>query len=177
VFVLEHDEYVVKPMRYHCRPNGKPKSFDQRFDGLYNARRDSLENFWKDLFGAQHACVVLSSFYENVALHDYEQRELDPGEKEKNLVLHFNPRPATEMRVACLWDHWQYRDERDLYSFAIITDDPPPEVAATGHNRCVIPLAERNVRAWLTPAGRDRQELYRLLDEREHLYYEHRLAA
>jgi hypothetical protein len=27
----------VTPMRYHCRPSGKPKWYDRKFDGLYNA--------------------------------------------------------------------------------------------------------------------------------------------
>ena len=32
--------------------------------------------------------------------------------------------------------------EPDLLSFAAITDEPPPEVAAAGHDRCIIPLPE-----------------------------------
>ena len=57
------------------------------------------------------------------------------------------------MFVACLWDHWQKAGASDLYSFAAITDDPPPEVAATGHNRCIIPLKPQNLSAWLTPGA------------------------
>jgi putative SOS response-associated peptidase YedK len=177
VVVMEEGEYVVKPMRYHLRPNGKPAWYDKKYDGLYNARRDSLEKFWKNLFGRRHGVMLVSSFFENVALHDFEQRELRPGEKEKNLVLHFDPRPATTMAVACLWDHWQQPGQPDLYSFAAITDDPPPEVAATGHNRCILPLKDSNVEAWLTPEGRSREELYGMLDDRERPYYAHELAA
>ena len=42
-------------MRYQLRPRGKPESFDQRFPGLYNARRDALTRFWREQFGALDA--------------------------------------------------------------------------------------------------------------------------
>ena len=48
--------------------------------------------------------MVVSGFYENVPQHLYEKRELKPDEKAANMVLQFNPRPVTEMLVACLWD-------------------------------------------------------------------------
>lgn len=177
VGVMENGRLVVKPMRYHCRPSAKPEFYDKKFPGLYNARRDNLEGFWSGLFGRRHGFVIVTSFFENVARHDFEKRALRPGEKPENLVLHFNPRPAAPMLLACLWDHWQHPGKADLYSFAAITDEPPPEIAAVGHERCVIPLKRENLEAWLTPEGRDAAALYRLLDDREHPYYDHAIAA
>lgn len=177
VVISEGGDNVILPMRYHCRPVGKPAFYDRKYDGLYNARRDNLEGFWKGQFGVDHAIVVMTSFYENVARHDAEHRALAPGEKPENLVLHFVPRPATPMNVACLWSHWQEPGKRDLYSFAAITDDPPSEVAAAGHDRCVVPLKVENVSAWLHPQRQEKKTLYALLDDRERPYYEHRVAA
>lgn len=177
VVVADGTELVIRPMRYHCRPNGKPAWYDRRYPGLYNARRDSLPKFWKDLFGHHHAVMVVSSFFENVARHDYEKRALAPGEKPSNVVLHFNRQPPSDMLIACLWDHWQSPGEPDLDSFAAITDDPPPEVAATGHNRCLIPLKASNLAQWLRPEGLDAAALDALLDDRERPYYAHELAA
>lgn len=177
VMVMEQGRLVIKPMRYHCRPMGKPASYDRRFDGLYNARRDNLEGFWKNLFCRNHAIVVATSFYENVALEDFERRLLRPGEESKNLVLHFNPRPRTEMLLACVWDKWTGPGQPDLHSFAAITDEPPPEVAASGHDRCVIPIRPEHLKDWLNPAGCDPQKMYAILDDRERPYFEHRLAA
>lgn len=177
VVVVEKGRRILRPMRYHCRPNGKPASYDRRFDGLYNARRDSLEKFWKDVFGKHHAFVVAHSFYENVARHRAEGRELRAGEEPENVVLHFNPRASGPMVLACLWDRWQAPGLPDLESFAAITDEPPPEVSAAGHDRCIIPLKQSNLDAWLTPAGNDKSEVYALLDDRERPYYEHQLAA
>jgi len=175
--VVEKDgERLIVPMRYHLRAHGKPASVDHRYPGLYNARRDNLEGYWKALFGAHHAVCLVKSFYENVALNDFEKRELRPGEKPQNLVLHFNPKPASDMFVACLWDRWEKKGEPDLYSFAAITDEPPSEVAATGHNRCIIPLKPANLGAWLQ-GGSALADYYAMLDDRERPYYAHELAA
>lgn len=177
VIVMEGGQRLIKPMRYHCRPQGKPASYDKKYDGLYNARRDSLERFWKGQFSHTHGVMVMHSFYENVALHDYEHRELRTGEKASSVVLHFNPKPRLDMLVACLWSRWQSRGEDDLLSFAAITDDPPPEIAATGHERCIIPLREQNLGPWLQPGTLDPPAIYALLDDRERPRYEHALAA
>lgn len=170
-------EAVIRPMRYHCRPAGKPESYDRRYDGLYNARRDNLQGFWKGQFGKTHAYTVMTGFYENVARHDFEHRDLAPGEKSENLILHFNPKPAFQMRVACLWSAWGDAQDPVLESFAAVTDEPPPEVAATGHNRCVIPLAEQGLRTWMDPTSHQPADLLAALDDRERPYYEHRMAA
>ena len=59
----------------------------------------------------------------------------------------------------------------------MITDEPPPEVAATGHDRCPIPLKAENVARWLKPEAQTREDLFRLLDDRERYQYAHELAA
>lgn len=62
VMVSENGQRVIKPMRYQCRPAGKPAFNDLKFPGTYNARRDSLEGFWKDQFGVTHGLVVVTPF-------------------------------------------------------------------------------------------------------------------
>lgn len=44
------------------------------------------------------------------------------------------------MLVACLWSKWSGDGETDLYSFAAFIDEPPEEIAAAGHDRCIIPI-------------------------------------
>ncbi len=121
--------------------------------------------------------MIISGFFENVPKHLYEHRALQPGEKPTNIVLQFNPRPAIEIYAACLWDHWSAPSAPDLWSFAAISDDPPPEIAATGHQRCLIPLKEQNVADWLTPQRVSPARLQAILGEREAPYFEHRIAA
>ena len=81
------------------------------------------------------------------------------------------------MLVACLWSKWSGPGEPDLLSFAAITDDPPPEVSAAGHDRCIIPIKPEHIDAWLTPDRKNLAAQYAILDDRERPYYEHRFAA
>ena len=74
---------------------GEVPFVDKQLPGLYNARRDSLGKYWKGLFGVSHAVMLVDSFFENV------QRD------GKNQVLHFVPRPAGTMLIACLCAEWQ----------------------------------------------------------------------
>jgi putative SOS response-associated peptidase YedK len=177
VMVVEDGRRVVKPMRYQCRPAGKPAWHDTKFPGTYNARRDKLEGFWRGLFGRTHAIVVVNAFYENVDRHRVEGRELGAGEAARNMVLEFRPRPAQDMLVACLWSRWTAPGAAELLSFAAITDEPPAEVAAAGHDRCIIPLRPEHVDAWLNPDPGDLAAQYALLDDRARPFYEHRMAA
>jgi putative SOS response-associated peptidase YedK len=177
VMVWENGQRVIKPMRYQCRPEGKPANFDQRFPGTYNARRDNLEGFWKEQFGHTHGIVVVNAFYENVSRHAVEHRELGPDEKDENVVLEFRPEPEQDMLIACVWSKWKGSHGAELLSFAAITDEPPAEIAAVGHDRCIIPIKRRNIDAWLNPDPNNLSAMYAILDDRERPYFEHRLAA
>ncbi len=177
VLVAEGGQRVFKPMRYQCRPAGKPASYDRRYPGTYNARRDNLEGFWKDQFGHMHGVAVLTAFREHVPRHAAEGRPLAPGEHASSVVLEFRPDPPQDMLVACLWSRWTGPDGDQLLSFAAITDDPPPEVAAAGHDRCVIPIRPEHLDAWLNPDPADLAAQYAILDDRERPYYGHRMAA
>jgi putative SOS response-associated peptidase YedK len=177
VMVIENGQRIIKPMRYQCRIAGKPAAYDVKYPGTYNARRDNLEGFWKPLFGHSHGLMVVSRFYENVSRARMEHRELTDGEKDENVVLQFDPNPPHDMLIACLWSRWTAPGQPDLLSFAAITDEPPPDVAAAGHDRCIIPIKPENIDAWLTPDPADLESLYSILDDRDRPFYEHRLAA
>lgn len=166
VLVVENGKRVIKPMRYQCRPAGKPIKNDVLYPGTYNARRDSLGSYWKGLFGYSHGLMVVSTFYENVE-----------GEDGKNKVLQFTPKDGSDMLVACLWSHWTdpAGKEPDLLSFAAITDEPEPEVAAAGHDRTIINIKPEHVDAWLNPDPANLDALYAIFDDKQHPFYEHRL--
>jgi putative SOS response-associated peptidase YedK len=165
VMVWEDGRRAVKPMRYQCRPEGKPAHYDRKFPGTYNARRDNLGGFWRGLFGHRHGLLLIDAFYEHV---DRDGRDV---------VLAFRPQTLEPMLVACLWSHWHGPDGEELLSFAAITDDPPPEVAAAGHDRCVIPIKSEHIDAWLRPDPRRLDVQQAILDDRWRPVYEHRLAA
>ena len=177
VMVMENGRRVIKPMRYQCRPAGKPAIYDVRYPGTYNARRDNLEGFWKGLFGYTHGLMLVTAFYENVSRFRLENRMPLEGEKDENVVLEFRPDPSQEMLIACLWSHWQGKDQPDLLSFAAVTDDPPEEIALAGHDRCIIPIKAEHIDAWLNPDPANLAAQYAILDDRNRPYYEYRMAA
>jgi putative SOS response-associated peptidase YedK len=177
VLVMENGELVVKPMRYQCRIAGKPASYDVKYPGTYNARRDNLEGFWKPCFGYTHGVMLVDVFYENVSKAKMEGTLSETHEQAENVVLEFRPSDGQLMMVACLWSRWSAPGEPDLLSFAAITDEPPEEVAAAGHDRCIIPIKRENIEAWMNPDPKDLASLYAILDDRHRPYYKHRLAA
>ncbi len=168
VIVEVDGQRLIRPMRYQCRPAGKPASYDRQYPGTYNARRDNLEGFWKGQFGHSHGLMVASRFYENVE-----------GPDGKNQVLEFVPRDGELMLIACLWSHWTdpKGKEPDLLSFAAITDEPEPEVAAAGHDRTIINIKPEYIDDWLNPEPGNLHWLYKIFDDKRHPYYEHRKAA
>jgi putative SOS response-associated peptidase YedK len=175
VVVKRNGQNLLTPMRYFCRPAGKPAFYDRKFPGLYNARRDNLEKFWSEQFGSHHAILVVESFYENVKRHTMEHRDLLAGEAEENVVLQFKPEPAQTMYIACLWSHWTDPKEPGLRGFAAITDEPPADVSAAGHDRCIINLKPEHVETWLTPEGRSAAELQFMLSDRAIPVFQHEI--
>jgi len=178
VIVANNGQRTIVPMRYRCRLPGWTEAMERQKPGTYNARMDNLERAWGKLFGVQHGVLVANAFFENVTRHRMEHRELAAGEKEQNVVLEFQPEPRRPMLLACLWSFSKSEGEDpDLYSFAAITDDPPAEVAAAGHDRCIVPIKSERLDAWLNPKPGDLAEPYAILADRARLFYEHRLAA
>ncbi|QNN46742.1 SOS response-associated peptidase family protein [Thermomonas brevis] len=167
VLLVEDGKPIVRPMRYLCRPQGMDSTTDYtktgQVSGKYNARRDNLQKFWRRQFGHTHALMLAETFYENVD-------DGHGGSKE----IHFQPRSGGTMFIACLYSHWvdPTGTEPDLWSFAAITDEPEPEVAAQGHDRTVINIKPENAIAWLTPQGRSDEDLLAILDDKRHPFYE-----
>jgi len=163
VLIAEGGRKRVRPMRYQCRPAGKPEDFDRRFPGTYNARRDNLEGFWREQFGRDHGVVLLDTFFEHVEFEGRRQ------------VLEFRPDDGQPLLAACLWSRWA-EGEDELFSFALITDDPPPEIAAAGHDRCIVPIRPEHLEAWLNPDPRDLATQRAILDDPQRPYYRYRIA-
>lgn len=165
VMVVENGQRVVKPMRYQCRMPGWTEAIERKFPGTYNARRDSLRKSWGKVFGYTHGVILADAFYEHVDRN---------GE---DVVLEFRPNTGEQMIVACLWTRTIDRDGSELLSFAAVTDDPPAEVLAAGHDRCIVPIKREHLDAWLNPDPSRLDELDAILEDRERPYYEHREAA
>jgi len=168
---------IVAPMRYRCRLPGWTEADEIEKPGTYNARRDKLATVWRKVFTHNHGVMVVDRFYESVYLHDLQQRPLVPGEREQSVEIMFTPQTGQDLCVACLWTYVEAAGEDPgFYTFAIVTDDPPPEIAIAGHDRCIIPIKPENIDAWLNPEPGNLAAAFDILDDRERPFYEHQLA-
>lgn len=174
----ETGERLIAPMRYRCRLPGWTAADEIEKPGTYNARRDKLSTVWRKVFGVRHGLIAASRFYESVKLHHLQHRPLVPGEREQNVELVFTPETGEDLLIACLYTYTEANgEEPPFYSFAAITHEPPPEVEAAGHDRCIVTIREEDIDAWLDPASTGREALLAILDRADRPYYEHEIVG
>jgi putative SOS response-associated peptidase YedK len=78
------------------------------------------------------------------------------------------------MWAPCLWDEWVSKDgSLSFKSFAIITDDPPPEIEIMGHDRCPIFLKEELIDSWLNPQKESMKEVLEMLQHKESVEFKY----
>ena len=174
LMISRDGQRTLVPMRYQCRLPDKTPRNDVLYPGTYNARRDSLEGYWSGAFGHRHGVMVVQSFYEHVPRANLSLTRV--ADDREDAVLQFIPAPPRDLLIACLWAEWDGPEGR-LLSFAAITDAPPPDVAAAGHDRGIVPIREAHLDAWLNPDPSDLATQYRLLDDREDIRYVWGVAA
>lgn len=174
----ENGKRVILPIRYLMRPHDKDEKFDLDFNGCYNARIDSLlrVKWWSHSLEKHRGIIFIQKFYENVATNNYTKNfKLDDKKtSSQNLVIEFKPGDFEIMFVPVLWDVWSKKDQSALYSGALITDEPSPEICQTGHDRAPIFLKESAIDNWLdyTKTGLD---ALKILKECEKPIYSHRV--
>ena len=157
---------VIRPMRYRLRPHWSKDELPTRYN-VFNARLDSLEKrrSWQPLFGQRHGLLIYKAFYEWV---------LGPDGSKK--LLQFYPMDKELLWSPVLYDVWS-DGERRIDSFAVITDDPPPEISDAGHDRCPIFLDQAYLDTWLKPNGLAPGQLMEILKRRQAVTYCHRAAS
>lgn len=164
VIIASGDTRALVPMRYRVLPRTGVEVPSQY--NVFNARRDSLMSArnWKPLFGQQHAIFPFSQFYEWV---ERDGRKIE---------LSFAPDGYSEMWAASLYEESK-TEHGVIRSFAMVTDEPPAEVAAAGHDRCPVFLQESLFDEWLIPTRHSPAELDALLEHKQPTYYSNALAA
>lgn len=156
---------VFEPMRYRLRPAEALLEIPSKYN-LFNARLDSLETrpLWRKLFKRRHGIFPFLRFFEWVEVEG------------KKKLISFQARNHPIMWAPCLWDEWFSPDQTlHFKSFAILTDDPPPEIAARGHDRCPIFLQEKYFDDWLNPQDHSQEKIYQLLKQQEKTFFDYQL--
>lgn len=172
VVQLEKGKRIVRPMRYRILPKSGveiPSKYN-----LFNARRDSIfhetkpgerDKIWKSMIGETHAVFPFVRFYEWVE-----------GKNGKSVEIFFTAKGFDSMWSAALFEETKTPFGL-VRSFAMVTDDPPPEVRAAGHDRCPVFLQNEAVDLWLEPKGKSLNQLDALLDQKQETYFNHEVAA
>ena len=156
-------------MRYQCRLPDKPARNDVLYPGTYNARRDGLEGYWR----VRSDCAMAWWWYRrSTSTCPATPSPAAPSVPTKGTGrgARIPSRSARDLLLACLWAEWEGPEGR-LLSFATITDAPPSDVAAAGHDRGVVPIRKEHLDAWLNPEPDDLARQYRILDDREEIRY------
>lgn len=167
VMVEENGKRVLKRMRYRIRPAGSRSEIPTKFN-VFNARLDSLgiRETWKKVFMQKHGLLPFHRFYEWVEFQ---------GQKR---LISFSPKDREIMWAPCLFDYWENTETGfGFYSFAILTDDPPPEVQEMGHDRCPIFLQERHISTWLSPRVKTKDQILSILRDKEEVYFSNQWAS
>ncbi|HET8635834.1 MAG TPA: SOS response-associated peptidase family protein, partial [Acidobacteriaceae bacterium] len=169
VMIMQEGRRTVVPMRYHCRLPGWTAFVERQHPDTYQARRGDLRKTWSKLFGYRHGVLVVTRFYETPAKPEACRGQEPAGGRDEDALLEFNPTLPRAMLVPCLWNFSppSTPEERDIFSFAAITDASPPEVAATGHAHCIVSMKRESLDAWLNPDPNNLAALHAILDSRE----------
>lgn len=156
VVVDDNDVTTVVRMKFSLVPSW---STEPRVKfATHNARLETIDEkpTWKSVFVRRHCLVPLTDFIEPIY----------SGEYAGNMVG-FSEASGRMLFAAGLWDEWTNKQSGEvLLSFAIITYDPPPFVADTGHDRCPVFLLESEAREWLGNEGSKASELKSFLFEK-----------
>lgn len=93
----------------------------------------------------------------------------------RKIIIEFKPEDGSDLYVPVIFNRNPIKDELSPYcGFAIVTDEPTPEIAAAGHDRCPIILREDAIAQWLD-VGRTKSELEKLLVQRQKITFRHGL--
>ena len=103
--------------------------------GTYNARRDNLEGFWKELFGYSRGIAVSMRSSRTSTSIGPKDVSCGEGEDVKNLILEFRPGPTQDMLVACLWSRWTLPGASDRRSATPSRPRWPSRSAKSVHRR------------------------------------------
>lgn len=120
---------------------------------------------WSNLFMKNHGLVPMNGFYAWV-----------PGENGKPRLIYFYPEDKEMMWAPCLWDEWTLKDGRIHFkSFAIIPDEPRPEILEMRHDRSPIFIRKDLINEWLNTSIK--KDFYQILKNIENNNYKYQWVS
>lgn len=95
----------------------------------------------------------------------------------RQIIIEFLPKSdAGDLLVPVVYSVRKLDDGSVGKGFAIVTDDPPPEISIAGHDRCPVFLADlAAVEAWLHPERQSAAEMLAILGRQRRIAFTHAL--
>jgi len=93
----------------------------------------------------------------------------------RKIVIEFRPDDQQEMLAPVIFSHGVQANGHKGWGFAIITDDPPLEISAAGHDRCPVILQPEALTQWLHPESSGPKDLIELLGMKQRVAFNHKL--
>lgn len=94
----------------------------------------------------------------------------------RQVIIEFRPQEDMEpMLVPVVFTEQVQKDGTVLRGFAIVTDEPPPEVSAAGHDRCPVFLQSDRLNEWLFPEQSTPRRMVELLGDQRKVAFAHSL--
>lgn len=184
-----------------------PEGMDPYKYTSYNVRKDNITSrFWAECFGVHHGFIVLSGFSEWVEVKDLlranlvtlnevvarfdamistrKERVLASGKKysltkvEKSdphfrkIIIDFELPDEEPIFVPVI-----FNIRNGIRGFAMVTDDPLPEVEEAGHDRTPIMLTPEAINEWVRPEGKSVSDLLSILERRANLHFRHKIST
>lgn len=97
--------------------------------------------------------------------------------RDRQIIIEFRPEDGQDLLVPAIFstNPEGRADAVDRFGFAIITDDPPLEISAAGHDRCPVILTANALDDWLNPSEKSAKELTEVLMSRRRAVFAHAL--
>jgi putative SOS response-associated peptidase YedK len=94
---------------------------------------------------------------------------------ERRIIIEFRPQNQKLLQVPVIFSTYPSANGVDGWGFAIVTDEPPPEVEQAGHDRCPVILRQDGLSTWLAPSRHTVLETSKSLDLRDTILFDHDL--
>lgn len=96
---------------------------------------------------------------------------------DRKIEISFFPETTDTILAPVIFDVTKMENGDQFYSFALITDEPQPEVAAAGHDRSPVFLNSAGAIEWLNSEGKSPEDIIATLDKTKSVLYKHAIAA
>ena len=99
---------------------------------------------------------------------------------DRQIIIEFKPEDGDDLIVPVIfsYNHEQPDENSNLpkAGFAVITDEPTPEIQRAGHDRCPIILSEPDVERWLNHSAMKAEEIQSFLQQKRRVTFKHGLT-